>query len=271
MDVVRSNVEAIQGKIEVSTKAGQGTTMRIRLPLTLAIIDGMVVRVGNNRYVIPLSHIQESLLPGDCQLSHRVGYGEILLLRGVPISHYRLGKILAHSSEGDGPTIVIRSGSDACAVMVGNRIGEGKKEEAYETVRRVIILNVSLAWLVGLIVISLRGVITNWYDLTPAGVHNVRMLMLMMACVLWIRMINFSTFIGALRAGGDTRFALVMEICSIWLIGVPVALTAAFVFHWPVYYVYLAVGLEEIAKAFVSLWRFRSRKWIHDLVNEPAI
>jgi putative MATE family efflux protein len=163
--------------------------------------------------------------------------------------------------------VVFMGLGNACAVMVGNRIGEGKKEEAYETVRRVIILNVSLAWVVGLIVISLRGVITNWYDLTPAGVHNVRMLMLMMACVLWIRMINFSTFIGALRAGGDTRFALVMEICSIWLIGVPVALTAAFVFHWPVYYVYLAVGLEEVAKAFVSLWRFRSRKWIHDLVN----
>lgn len=166
--------------------------------------------------------------------------------------------------------VVFMGLGNACAVMVGNRIGAGKKEEAYETVRRVIILSVSLAWAVGLIIVSLRGVITNWYDLSPTGVHNVRMLMLMMACVLWIRMINFSTFIGALRAGGDTRFALVMEICSIWLIGVPAAYVAAFVFHWPVYYVYLAVGLEEIAKAFVSMWRFRSRKWIHDLVNEPG-
>ena len=160
---------------------------------------------------------------------------------------------------------------NACAVMVGNRIGAGKKDEAYETVRRVIILSVSAAWLVGLIVILLRSTIVGLYDLSPSGEHNVRMLMLMMACTLWIRMFNFSTFIGALRAGGDTRFALLMELCSIWLIGVPAAYFAAFILHLPVYYVYLFVILEEVAKAFVSGWRFRSRKWIHDLVNETAM
>ena len=61
------------------------------------------------------------------------------------------------------------------------------------------------------------------------------MLMLVMACTLWVRMFNFMVFIGALRAGGDTRFALFMEICSIWLIGVPAAYVGAFVFHLPVY------------------------------------
>ncbi len=167
--------------------------------------------------------------------------------------------------------VVFMGLGNACAVMVGNRIGAGKKAEAYETVRRVIILSVSAAWIVGLIVILLRDAVVGLYDLSPSGAHNVRMLMLMMACTLWIRMFNFSTFIGALRAGGDTRFALIMEICSIWLIGVPAAYFAAFVLHLPVYFVYLFVILEEIAKAFVSAWRFRSKKWIHDLVNEAAV
>jgi Na+-driven multidrug efflux pump len=154
--------------------------------------------------------------------------------------------------------------------MVGNRIGAGKKEEAYETVRRVIILSVSAAWLVGLGVFLSRDVVIGMYELSPSGVFNTRMLMLMMACTLWIRMFNFSTFIGALRAGGDTRFALIMEICSIWLIGVPAAYIGAFVLRLPVYLVYLMVILEEVAKVFVSGWRFRSRKWIHDLVNVEA-
>ena len=164
--------------------------------------------------------------------------------------------------------VVFMGLGNACAVMVGNRIGAGKKDEAYETVRRVVILSVSAAWIVGAIVVLSRDAVVSLYDLSPNGILNVRMLMLMMACTLWIRMFNFSTFIGALRAGGDTRFALVMEICSIWLIGVPAAYFAAFVLRLPVYYVYLFVILEEIAKAFVSAWRFRSRKWIHDLVNE---
>jgi putative MATE family efflux protein len=158
----------------------------------------------------------------------------------------------------------------ACAVMVGNRIGAGRKDEAYETVRRLLLLSIVSAWAVGLVVFLMRDVVVGWYNLSPAGVHNVRILMLVMACTLWVRMINFITFIGALRAGGDTLFALIMEICSIWLIGVPTAYIGAFVLHLPVYFVYLMVGLEELAKVVVSLWRFRSRKWIHDLVNLPV-
>ncbi len=168
--------------------------------------------------------------------------------------------------------VVFMGLANGCAVMVGNRIGARKMDEAYEIVRRVIIMGVTFAVIVGVIIFFLRDVVLGLYDLSPSGVKNVRMLMLMMACTLWIRMFNFSTFIGALRAGGDTRFALIMEICSIWLIGVPAAYIAAFVFHLPVYYVYLAVSIEEIAKAFVSGWRFKSKKWIHDLVNiETAV
>ena len=163
--------------------------------------------------------------------------------------------------------VVFMGLGNACAVMVGNRIGAGKKDEAHEIVRRLILLSVISAWLVGLAVFIVRDVVIGWYNLSPAGIHNVRMLTLVMVCVLWIRMFNFITFIGALRAGGDTLFALVMEICSIWLIGVPAAYIGAFVLDLPVYIVYLMVGLEELAKAFVSFWRYRSRKWIHDVVN----
>ena len=163
--------------------------------------------------------------------------------------------------------VVFMGLGNACAVMVGNRIGAGKKDEAHEIVRRLILLSVISAWLVGLAVFIVRDVVIGWYNLSPAGIHNVRMLMLVMVCVLWIRMFNFITFIGALRAGGDTLFALVMEICSIWLIGVPAAYIGAFILDLPVYIVYLMVGLEELAKAFVSFWRYRSREWIHDVVN----
>lgn len=163
--------------------------------------------------------------------------------------------------------VVFMGLGNACAVMVGNRIGADKQDEAFETVRRVAILSVIAAWAVGLTVILLRDAVVGLYDLSPGGQHNVRMLMLMMGGTLWIRMFNFSTFVGAMRAGGDTRFALLMEICSIWLIGVPAAYIGAFVLKLPVYQVYLLVILEEVAKAFVSAWRIRSRRWIHDLVN----
>lgn len=156
---------------------------------------------------------------------------------------------------------------NACGVMVGNRIGAGKSDEAYEIVRRIAILSVLSAWVIGLIILISRDAVVSLYNLSPSGEHNVRMLMLVMAGAFWIRMFNFVTFIGALRAGGDTRFSLLMEIFSIWVIGVPVAYLGAFVLDLPVYLVYLLVMLEELFKVFISLWRIRSGKWIHDLVN----
>lgn len=163
--------------------------------------------------------------------------------------------------------VVFMGLGNACAVMVGNRIGAGKNDDAYETVRRVVILSVLCAWLIGLIAILARGGMVGLYGLSANGERNVRMLMLVMGLVLWIRIFNFVTFIGAMRAGGDTRFALFMELFSIWLIGVPAAYLGAFVFKLPVYYVYLLVALEEAVKMFASALRIRSRKWIHDLVN----
>ena len=53
MDVVRRNIEALRGKIEIESELGRGTTFHLRLPLTLAIIDGMIVRVGSSRFVVP--------------------------------------------------------------------------------------------------------------------------------------------------------------------------------------------------------------------------
>jgi putative MATE family efflux protein len=156
---------------------------------------------------------------------------------------------------------------NACSVLVGNRIGAGQKEEAHEIVRRGLILGVFFAFSIGAPILLLRDAVVGLYELSPGGAANVRWLLTVMAGTLWIRMFNFTIFIGALRAGGDTRFALLMEICSIWLIGVPAAYVGAFVLHLPVYLVYLMVMLEELAKAFISGSRYRSKKWIHDLVN----
>jgi Na+-driven multidrug efflux pump len=91
--------------------------------------------------------------------------------------------------------------------------------------------------------------------------------MLVYALSSWLRVFNFMLFIGALRAGGDTRYAMFTELFSIWVVGVPSALIGGFVLHLPVYGVYTLVLLEEAVKAVIIFRRYLSRKWIHDLVN----
>ncbi len=162
---------------------------------------------------------------------------------------------------------------NACAVMVGNKIGAGGKNVAFEYGRRFTILGVSAAILGGATVIAMRGAVIGSIPMLPSTADNLRGLMLVYGLSIWLKVFNFMLFIGALRAGGDTRYAMFTELFSIWFIGVPSALIGGFVLHLPVYWVYAMVLLEEAVKAIIVLRRFLSRKWIHDLVNltgDPA-
>ena len=156
---------------------------------------------------------------------------------------------------------------NACSVMVGNKIGEGKKDLAFEYGRRFTIMGVIFAIAGGVFVISIRDVVAGLYELSPSALQNLHGLMLVYSLSIWLRVFNFMLFIGALRAGGDTRYAMFTELFSIWLIGVPSAFIGGFVLDLPVYGVYAMVLIEEVIKAVVILRRFISRKWIHDLVN----
>ena len=78
MDVVRRNIEALRGKVEVNSYPGRGSTFAIRLPLTLAIIDGMVIGVGDQRYILPLVSIVRSLQPGADDIFTVMGKGEMV-------------------------------------------------------------------------------------------------------------------------------------------------------------------------------------------------
>jgi putative MATE family efflux protein len=159
---------------------------------------------------------------------------------------------------------------NACAVMVGNKIGAGEKDVAFEYGRRFMIIGVTVALIGGAIMFSLREAVIHLYEISPSAANNLRGLMLVFALSAWLKMLNFILFIGAMRAGGDTRYAMFIELFSVWGIGVPAALIGGFVLHLPVYGVYALVLLEEAAKAGIILKRFLSRNWIHDLVNVPG-
>jgi len=84
MDVVRSNLAALGGLVEVSSRRGLGTTITITLPITLAIIQALIVRVGDERYAIPLGSVRETLRAGEQPVLHSEDK-EILNLRGSPL------------------------------------------------------------------------------------------------------------------------------------------------------------------------------------------
>jgi two-component system chemotaxis sensor kinase CheA len=94
LDVVRTSVEALRGRIEVHSRRGRGTLFRIRLPLTLAIIDGMVIRAGRERFIVPTLSITRLVRPEASQRSTSMERGELLSIQDDLIPQFRLRRLL---------------------------------------------------------------------------------------------------------------------------------------------------------------------------------
>jgi two-component system chemotaxis sensor kinase CheA len=119
MDVVRRNIEALRGRIAISTTPGKGTTFKMVLPLTLAIIDGMLVACGEERYIVPTLSIVESIKPDPGMLVSLARTNEMINLRGEILPLLRLHRLFAVSGAREDATqalVVIVEG-------MGRRVG----------------------------------------------------------------------------------------------------------------------------------------------------
>jgi len=109
MDVVRTNIQEIGGRLSLNSVRGKGMTIQFSLPLTLAVMDGMVIKVGRETYVMPMSAIVECLRPPRSYINNLVGTRGMLQLRGELVPLVYLGDLLdiSSSSEVSGESVVI--------------------------------------------------------------------------------------------------------------------------------------------------------------------
>ncbi len=128
MDVVRRNIEAVNGRVEIESSYGEGTRIILRLPLTLAILDGMSVRVGDETYILPMTAILESIQPKTEQLSSIAGKGRVVHLRGDYLPLMALHEAFnidarAQRAE-DGIVIVVATSDGRAALLVDELVAQ---------------------------------------------------------------------------------------------------------------------------------------------------
>ncbi|MBN1942052.1 MAG: chemotaxis protein CheA [Phycisphaerae bacterium] len=128
MDVVKRNIERLRGRVEVSSVTGKGTTFHVRLPLTMAITDAMILRVGQNRYLLPTVSIEQSFQPEADSIFSVTGRGEMVMLRGELLPMFRLHELFhiddAIQEPQQGLLIVIEGDGRRCALMVDELLGQ---------------------------------------------------------------------------------------------------------------------------------------------------
>jgi two-component system chemotaxis sensor kinase CheA len=128
MDVVMTNVKNLRGSIDVESQEGAGTTVRIKLPLTLAIIEGMLVRTGKSIYIIPLLSILESIQPNEEHVKTVEEKGEVVQVRGEYISLIRLNKLFHIKGDFEEPwealVVLVESSGEKVGLMVDELLGQ---------------------------------------------------------------------------------------------------------------------------------------------------
>jgi two-component system chemotaxis sensor kinase CheA len=128
MDVVRRNIERLRGTIEIDSMEGRGTTFTITVPLTLAIIEGLLVKVGDERFIVPTLSVRESFRPLPEMISVVQGRGEMVSVRGRLTPLLRLGDHLRIRADvtdpAQGIVMVLEAGQDSRCVLVDALVGK---------------------------------------------------------------------------------------------------------------------------------------------------
>jgi len=128
MDVVKRNIQEMGGHVEIKSKQGSGTTIRILLPLTLAILDGMSVKVSGEVFILPLNAVMESLQPRDEDLHPLAGGERVLEVRGEYLPLVELWKVFdvqgAKTEATQGIVVILQSAGRRYALLVDQLIGQ---------------------------------------------------------------------------------------------------------------------------------------------------
>ncbi|AUT47713.1 chemotaxis protein CheA [Achromobacter sp. AONIH1] len=128
MDVVRRNIQDMGGHVQLSCEPGNGTTTRIVLPLTLAILDGMSVRVGEETFILPLNHVTESLQPTNDQIYSVAGNERVMQVRGEYLPLVEMHRVFSVGGAQTDPTqaiaVIMQAEDRRFALLVDHLIGQ---------------------------------------------------------------------------------------------------------------------------------------------------
>ncbi len=159
----------------------------------------------------------------------------------------------------------------SASIMIGHAIGGGDGEEAYLIGKRIVIFTTISTIMIGLVLALSRHWLVSLYQIEPATRAAAADLLLVAGSLFWLRGQDAIFVVGILRSGGDVLYSALLDVLSLWLAAIPTMFLIGSVLHLPLPFVYLALFLENLVKFTGGMWRFLSKKWIHNLTTAESV
>ncbi len=208
-----------------------GEYMRVSLPVLIS--DGLLA-LGNNTVAMVMGRIGEAFVAAN----------------SVTVVVQQLSSVLTQGI------------SNASGIITGHTMGQGDYKKAQRQGYTFLILGGLIGVFAALVIFVLRTPIINYYDVSPQAKEIAYQLMdAIMIIVIFQSMSSILTK-GVLRAGGDTRFLMIGDILFLWVASVPLGYLAGLVFHWPSFWIYTFLKIDQIIKCVWCYFRLRSGKWL---------
>ena len=153
----------------------------------------------------------------------------------------------------------------ASGIIVGASLGSENEEKAYEDASRILQLTVISGIVLSVIIALIAHLYVLVYNVEPDVRQTAVYILYAYTLVFCGKVTNMVLGGGILRSGGQTQYTMMIVIGATWLVGVPLGLITAYVFHWPIYIVYFALSLEEYVRVAFKVKLFKSRKWMSNL------
>lgn len=155
---------------------------------------------------------------------------------------------------------------NASAVMIGNEIGKNDIDNATNYSNKFVKITLVLSVVFATLLLISRNTIIQFFNLEPMTSEYLSKTLIVYSLYFTPKMFSYMFICGILRAGGDTKFCMFVDIITIWGIGVPLSFISVLLFKLPIHLVIALVFSEEIIKAITVTKRFKSKKWINNLI-----
>ncbi len=160
----------------------------------------------------------------------------------------------------------------ACSIMTGKTIGEGKESEAYRLAKKFVIMTPLIGIITGSVLAVFREPLLSLLNIETQAAFDLASKLVLIYC-LWlpIRNIPYTLIVGTFRAGGDTKIGIFYDCISMYVIAIPLVVYLGMFAKVEFHYLLIAMYLgEDLLKTILSLYRFKSKKWIKNLTDKSA-